>query len=171
MRVYGVLPKSLKKLLRLGLEPRPLNSAFHTLTIRLSCLLPRDKSGAETEHPKGAKKNAVTVQRWSILTTHKDPWGLSIPLKRWLVAKRMFNDPRKLGGTRGQEGYRIREKKGREAGSLRGGGGSWREIRNRQGFLIYYCLSSSQKYKPSNVLRGFKLNFICKLSPPPPKKK
>ena len=46
---------------------------------------------------------------------------------------------------RGLEGYGRREKKGWEAGSL-------------QAFIIYYCLSSSQKYKPSNVF-DFHLMF------------
>ena len=64
-------------------------------------------------------------------------------------------------GEQGREGY------GRGTGDGRRKGRKWE--RNSKTFDIYYCLSSSQKHKPSNVfllpfniLQGFKQSFICK---------
>ena len=45
-------------------------------------------------------------------------------------------------------------------------GGKQERYLKREAFVFYYCLSSSQKHKPSifllqfNILRGFKQNFI-----------
>ena len=67
---------------------------------------------------------------------------------------------------RGREGYRRQEKKGREAGSLRGRETGKKFKKASVRYLLLLIIQSKTQTQqrfllPVNVLRGFKHNFMC----------